>query len=247
MAAPQVAVAVVAVHSHKAMHSFKISIIIPTLNEEESIQQTLAPLQSLRNTGHEIILSDGGSRDHTITIAQPLVDHVVVSPAGRATQMNNGANKATGDILWFLHADSIAPPSADTTIINCFTNRTKVWGRFDIKLSGSKPIYRLIEYMINLRSRITGIATGDQGIFMLRYAFDQIGGFTEIPLMEDIAMSQRLNRIKPPICLKLRLVTSSRRWEQNGVIKTILLMWWLRLAFYFGVSPKYLARSYDFQ
>ena len=158
--------------------------------------------------------------------------------------MNNGADKATGDILWFLHADSIIPQSADTTIIDCFTNRTKVWGRFDISLSGQQPIFRMIEYMMNLRSCITGIATGDQGIFMLRYAFDQIGGFAEIPLMEDIAISKRLKRIKPPVCIKQRLTTSSRKWEQQGIIKTILLMWRLRLAYFLGVPPRYLASKY---
>ncbi len=226
------------------MNGYKISVIIPTLNEESCIGYTLSQLQPLRSEGHEIILCDGGSYDRTIAIAQPLVDQVVTSPAGRAIQMNRGADKATGDILWFLHADTIVPTAVDTIIIDCFTHRTKVWGRFDIRLSGSHPMFRLIELMMNLRSCITGTATGDQGIFMLRYAFDQIGGFAEIPLMEDIAMSTKLKRIKPAVCIKQRLITSSRRWEQHGIVKTILLMWWLRLAYYFGVSPKYLANRY---
>jgi rSAM/selenodomain-associated transferase 2 len=226
------------------MHGYKISIIIPALNEERRIKQTLKQLQHLRKAGHEVILVDGESLDRTIPIAHPLVDQLITSPAGRAIQMNRGAEKATGDILWFLHADSIVPETADTLIIDCFTYKNKVWGRFDISLSGHKPIFRLIEFMMNLRSRITGIATGDQGIFMLRYAFDQIGGFPEIPLMEDIAMSTRLKRIKPPARIKQRLITSSRRWEKHGIIKTILKMWWLRLAFYLGASPRYLANRY---
>ncbi len=227
------------------MHGYKISVIIPTLNEEDCLEQTLSPLQQLRSDGHEIILCDGGSRDRTIAIAQPLVDQVVVSPSGRAIQMNRGADRATGDILWFLHTDTIVPTAVDTTIIDCFTHRGKVWGRFDIRLSGSHPMFRLIELMMNLRSCITGIATGDQGIFMLRYAFDQIGGFAEIPLMEDIAMSTKLKRIKPPVCIKQRIISSSRRWEQNGIINTILLMWWLRLVYYFGATPKHLANRYN--
>ncbi len=226
------------------MFCIKISVIIPTLNEEGCIKQTLISLQPLRNSGHEIILSDGGSRDRTVAIAQPLVDQVVASPPGRSIQMNQGANAATGDILWFLHADSIVPASAETDIIDCLTNSTHIWGRFNIRLSGRQPIFRLIETMMNLRSCITGIATGDQGIFMLRYAFDQIDGFADIPLMEDIAISTRLKRIKAPACIQQILVTSSRRWEQNGIIKTILLMWWLRLAYFFGVPPRYLAAKY---
>jgi rSAM/selenodomain-associated transferase 2 len=226
------------------MLSYKISIIIPSLNEEKCISETLASLQQARIAGHEVILSDGGSIDHTIDIAQPLVDVVVTAQAGRALQMNHGAAQASGDILWFIHADSIVPLDADTYIIDSFTYSDNVWGRFDIRLSGAQRIFRLIEFMINLRSRITGIATGDQGIFMLRYAFDQVGGFAEIPLMEDIAISNKLKRIKAPVYINKKITTSSRRWEQNGIIKTILLMWWLRLAFYFGISPRHLAKIY---
>ncbi len=250
MAVPQAVVAAAVAHSperqlYTTMFCIKISVIIPTLNEEDYIERTLTSLQHLRRSGHEIILSDGGSSDRTVAIAQPMVDHVVKSETGRAVQMNTGANMATGDILWFLHADTITPASADAIIIDCLINKNKVWGRFDISLSGHQPIFRLIETMMNLRSCITGITTGDHGIFMLRYAFDQIGGFAEIPLMEDIAISTRLKRFKPPACIRQRLVTSSRRWEQNGIVKTILLMWWLRLAYFFGVSPKYLAGRYD--
>jgi rSAM/selenodomain-associated transferase 2 len=223
------------------MFGYKISIIIPTLNEANRIGLTLAPLQQLRSAGHEIIVSDGGSRDRTTAIAKPMVDKVVSSPPGRAIQLNQGADQATGDILWFLHADTIPPAGADALIIDCLADKSKVWGRFNVRLSGNRRIFRLIERMMNLRSCLTGIATGDQGIFMLRYAFDQIGGYTEISLMEDIAISTKLKRIKSPVCIKQELETSSRKWEENGIIKTILLMWWLRLAYFFGVPPKYLA------
>ncbi len=225
------------------MYGINISVIIPTLNEEGHIERTLTALQQLRSAGHEIILSDGGSSDRTVAIARPLVDKIVTGASGRAIQMNRGAEQASGDILWFLHADTMVPPAIDT-ILDRLTDRRSPWGRFDIRLSGTRPIFRIIESMMNLRSRITGIATGDQGIFMLRYAFDQVGGFAEIPLMEDIAMSARLKGIGPPACLKQRLLTSSRRWEQNGIVKTILLMWWLRLAYFLGASPDYLARRY---
>ncbi len=226
------------------MFGYKISIIIPVLNEASGIGETLAPLQQLRSAGHEIILSDGGSRDRTVAIAEPLVDKIITSPPGRAVQMNRGAGQASGDILWFLHADTIPPPRSDTIIINCLAGKSKVWGRFDVRLSGKQPIFRLIEFMMNRRSCITGIATGDQGIFMLRYAFDQINGFADIPLMEDIALSTKLKGIRSPACIEQKLIVSSRKWEDNGVIKTILLMWWLRLAYFFGISPKYLASKY---
>ncbi len=225
------------------MYGINISVIIPTLNEEGHIERTLTALQQLRSAGHEIILSDGSSSDRTVAIARPLVDKIVTGASGRAIQMNRGAEQASGDILWFLHADTMVPPAIDT-ILDRLTDRRSPWGRFDIRLSGTRPIFRIIESMMNLRSRITWIATGDQGIFMLRYAFDQVGGFAEIPLMEDIAMSARLKGIGPPACLKQRLLTSSRRWEQNGIVKTILLMWWLRLAYFLGASPDYLARRY---
>jgi rSAM/selenodomain-associated transferase 2 len=248
MAAQLVAAVVAVEHSlkngAKPVFGYKISIIIPALNEASNIEETLAPLQPLRSAGHEVILSDGGSSDRTTAIAKPLVDKIISSQPGRAVQMNRGAEQAAGDILWFLHADTIPPPNAGSIIIDCLASRSKVWGRFDVSLSGRSPIFRLIEFMMNQRSCITGIATGDQGIFMLRYAFDQVDGFTDIPLMEDIAMSTRLKGIKPPACIEQKLIVSSRKWEENGIIKTVLLMWWLRLAYFFGASPGYLAKQY---
>ncbi len=159
--------------------------------------------------------------------------------------MNQGAAVATGDVLWFLHADTIAPATAYTPLLNCLADGTRVWGRFNVRLSGHQAIFRLIEMMMNLRSCITGIATGDQGIFVLRHTFEQLGGFTQIPLMEDIVLSKKLKRLSRPACIKRKIVTSSRRWEEHGIFATILLMWRLRLAFFFGVSPEKLAARYQ--
>ncbi len=222
----------------------RISIIIPTLNEAESIAATLNPLQVMRARGHEVIVVDGGSTDATINLAAPLTDAVIDSAPGRATQMNAGAAKASGDVLWFLHADTLAPESADRDIGHALEGGF-AWGRFPVRLSGSHPLLRIVERMMNLRSCLTGIATGDQGIFVRRDLFEAIGGFAPIPLMEDIDLSRRLKRqAGRPACLKRRLVTSSRRWETNGMVATILLMWRLRLAYALGADPAALARRY---
>ncbi|MFC1683930.1 TIGR04283 family arsenosugar biosynthesis glycosyltransferase [Pseudomonadota bacterium] len=217
-----------------------MGIIIPCLNEVKTVGPLLHSLQSLRTEGHEVILVDGGSEDDTQVLAEPLVDYLLVSEAGRARQMNRGAQAAEGDLLWFLHADTALPDGGAQAVIDS----NAVWGRFDVRLSGAHPLLRLVSFMMNLRSRLTGIATGDQGIFVSREAFEQIGGFDEIPLMEDIALSRSLKRLSRPLCLHQQLVTSSRRWESRGILRTILLMWWLRLAFALGVSPQRLVRMY---
>ncbi len=225
--------------------TIRISIVIPALNEADCIEQTLQPLQLLRQEGHEVILSDGGSKDETLNLAQPLVDQVVSSPPGRASQMNHGASIASGEILWFLHADTLITEDAHTQIISELANATNVWGRFDIRLTGTQMIFRLIETMMNLRSCITGIVTGDQGIFMWQHVFKEVGGFDDIPLMEDIALSRKLKGLSRPLCLQQKLITSSRRWEEQGIFHTILLMWQLRLSYYFGASPNTLAKKYS--
>ena len=220
----------------------RISVVIPVLNEEAHLG---AALQSLRIQGHELIVVDGGSSDATTTIAADYADQVLSSEPGRARQMNLGAHAATGDILWFLHVDTLAPSTAAEEVIRVLgEDRDRIWGRFDVRLSGSHPLFRLIESMMNLRSRLTGIATGDQGIFVRRGVFEQIGGYGDLPLMEDIDLSRRLKRLGRPHCSRVRLLTSSRRWEQNGILATILLMWYLRLAFFFGRSPERLAEIY---
>ncbi len=223
--------------------TLRISVVIPALNEAAHLGATLQSLQSLRAQGYELILADGGSRDDTPAIATRYADRVITSEAGRARQMNAGARAATGDVLWFLHADTQVPATAGETILAAL-GQGRVWGRFDVRLSGTHPLFRLIEGMMNLRSRLSGIATGDQGIFVRRVAFERIGGYAELPLMEDIDLSRRLKRLGRPYCSRVRLQTSSRRWEENGILATILLMWYLRLGFFFGRSPARLAAIY---
>lgn len=222
-----------------------VSIIIPALNEGATLEATLLPLQSWREAGHELILVDGGSNDNTAAIARPLVDKVLDSIPGRARQMNLGAQAASGEILLFLHADTTLPHRADSFIRQAVHHSQ--WGRFDIRLSGRHWLLRVVERMMNWRSCLTGIATGDQGIFMARELFERVGGFPELPLMEDIALSQRLKQATGrPACVRTPLITSSRRWEQYGIVRTILLMWRLRLAWFLGVPAQRLARQYRY-
>ncbi len=222
----------------------RISIIIPTLNEAENIQPTLDRLQPLRSRGHEVILVDGGSTDNTVDIGRPQVDRILNSDPGRACQMNVGASQAKGDIFWFLHADTLIPELADQIIDTAVDNRSRAWGRFDVRLSGKDIRFRLIAFMMNRRSRLTGIATGDQGVFVTRALFEKIGGFAEQPLMEDIEISRRLKRHARPICLKQKLITSSRRWETRGIWHTVFLMWRLRLRYALGGDPHKLVKRY---
>lgn len=221
----------------------KISIIIPVLNEEKALSYLLNSLQSFDDENHEVIVVDGGSFDNSLFIAQEKVKTVIVSKPGRALQMNSGAELASGDVLLFLHVDTILPESALTAISSSCIN-DNCWGRFDVRLSSDKSVYRLIEGFINIRSRLTSIATGDQAIFIKRDLFNRFNGFPEIALMEDVAFSKRLKKQAAPVCLKDRVITSSRRWETRGVIATVLLMWKLRLYYFFGVSPDKLQKMY---
>ena len=222
----------------------RISIIIPALNEAAGIAETLRALQPLRARGHEVIVADGGSTDGTMEIARPLADRVIASERGRALQQNAGAGAAAGGILLFLHADTRLPPDAGRRIIDGLAAAGRGWGRFDVRLSGRHPLLRVVERMMNLRSRATGIATGDQAIFVRRDWFRRAGGFPNIPLMEDVALSAALRRMGPPLCLRERVVTSSRRWEERGVLRTILLMWRLRAEYALGADPARLAERY---
>jgi rSAM/selenodomain-associated transferase 2 len=222
----------------------RLSIIIPTLDEAQRIVATLESLGDLRRRGHEVILADGGSSDATPALAQGLADRIVCSAAGRAEQMNAGARAATGDVLLFLHADSRLPGEADRLVLQGLATDGPVWGRFDVKIAGSHPLLRLVESMMNLRSRLTRICTGDQGIFVRREAFEAVGGYPRQELMEDIAISVLLRRLSAPLCLREQCLTSARRWEHHGVLRSIVLMWWLRLQYAFGVAPARLARIY---
>ena len=222
----------------------RLSIIVPSLDEEAEIRQLLQALQVLRRAGQELIVVDGGSSDATRRLARPLVDRLIVSPPGRARQMSAGARAALGDVLWFLHADCQVPEDDLAKMVGAMQRASAVWGRFDVRLSGRHPLLRLVAFMMNWRSRLTGIATGDQGIFVRRKAFFEVGGFPDLPLMEDIAISRRLKRLARPSCPRQQLVVSSRRWERRGVFNTILLMWRLRLAFALGADPARLASRY---
>jgi rSAM/selenodomain-associated transferase 2 len=222
----------------------KLSIIIPTLNEAANIGDVLKRLQPMRARGTEVIVVDADSTDATRDTAAPLVDRVITSERGRATQMNAGAKEASGDALLFLHADSILPTNGDELILQALSDSIFKWGRFDIHISGKHGMLPVIAWFMNHRSRLTGIATGDQGIFVTREAFDAIGGFPAQPLMEDVAISARLLRVSSPIYVDARITTSGRRWEKHGVWRTIFLMWRLRLNYFMGADPARLHRTY---
>ncbi len=222
----------------------RLTVIVPVLNEVRGIVSALSCLQTLRARGHEVIVVDGGSSDGTPDAARPFADRVLNSPRGRARQMNTGARAARGDVLLFLHADTALPADADRLIVEAFRRSGRMWGRFDVELSPSTPPLRLVAFLMNLRSRLTGIATGDQAMFVRRVPFERIGGFPALALMEDIALSIRLKRESRPVCLRPRAVTSSRKWEREGIVRTVLLMWRLRLAFFFGADSADLARRY---
>jgi rSAM/selenodomain-associated transferase 2 len=220
-----------------------LSIIIPVLNEAETLPALLADLQPLRKRGVEIIVVDGGSSDATAGLARDGADRVLESAAGRARQMNAGAAVANGTVLLFLHADTRLPGGVDARI-DVALAQDHVWGRFDVRLSGGQLLLRIIERLMNWRSCLTGMATGDQAIFVMRNVFEQLDGYADIPLMEDLDLSRRLKKIARPACIDTPVITSSRRWEQNGILRTVLLMWSLRLAWFLGVSPQRLMRIY---
>jgi rSAM/selenodomain-associated transferase 2 len=221
-----------------------LSIIIPVLDEADGIAQALAALAPLRVRGVEIVVADGGSRDQTVARARPLADHVIVAPRGRGSQMNAGAAAAAGTVLLFLHADTQLPDDADRLVVEGLALSGRDWGWFDVRIAGPHPLFPFIAAMMNLRSRASGIATGDQAIFATRQAF--AAGFPDIPLMEDIAMSKRLKRLGRAYCVASPVVTSGRRWQRHGVMRTILLMWRLRFAYLMGADPARLARSYGY-
>jgi rSAM/selenodomain-associated transferase 2 len=225
-----------------------LSVIIPTLDEEQALGQTLASLPS--SLVLEIVLVDGGSTDRTLAVANAFCTkvpnaHIVRAPTGRARQMNEGAKVSRGEVLLFLHADTQVPDDAPRIIESALMDPAVVGGRFDVRFDTGSGWERIISTFMNWRSRTSGIATGDQAIFVRRHIFEQLGGFTDIPLMEDIDFSRRLKRAGSTVALRQTVRTSFRRWEQQGPLRTILLMWTLRLLYWAGVNPSRLNRWYD--
>ncbi len=225
------------------MVAMQLSIIVPTLNEAAQIDATLRSLASLRGRGVEIIVVDGGSTDTTVDAARRLSSAVLQGTArGRAAQMNAGAAHASGDALLFLHADTLLPSDAGALVVQALQSHD--WGRFDVTLDGKHPLLRVVEAMMNWRSRATGIATGDQAIFVRRSVFEAVGGFPNQPLMEDIDLCATLKRRGAPAMLRARVTTSARRWEKHGIVRTIVKMWCLRAAYFFGARAETIARWY---
>jgi rSAM/selenodomain-associated transferase 2 len=222
-----------------------LSIIMPVLNEAAGIETALQALVPLRARGAEVIVVDGGSSDGTAGLARPLSDHVLSARRGRGLQMNAGAAAAKGEVLLFLHADTRLPDEADRLILDGLARSPRQSGRFDVRFDQG-GLLRLVALTMNLRSRATGIATGDQAMFVTRAAFDAAGGFPPIALMEDVALSTRLKRVGRPLCLRACVTTSGRRWRQRGALRTILLMWHLRLRYFLGADPAHLARDYGY-
>lgn len=223
-----------------------LSIIIPVLNELAALERCQSSLYRLRSQGVELIVVDGGSSDGTVQVARQITDQLIISAPGRALQMNAGAAAARGEVLLFLHIDTALPAQAVQLIRNGLGAGpdARQWGRFDVRLSGRHPAFRLIETAMNLRSRLTSVATGDQAIFVRAALFREIGGFPALPLMEDVALCKLLRRHHKPLSLAARVISSSRRWEQGGITRTVLLMWRLRLAYFLGADPADLHRQY---
>jgi rSAM/selenodomain-associated transferase 2 len=219
----------------------RVSVIVPALNEARRIGDTLARLREPEV--REVLVVDGGSGDGTADVARRLADRVISSSPGRARQMNAGARVAAGEVLFFLHADTQVPSGYARAIVQAIDGDA-VAGRFDLALDAPGLAFRVIEAAINLRSRCTRVFTGDQGLFVRREVFDELGGYPDVPLLEDLALSIALKRRGKIACLRQRLRTSARRWQDGGVVRTVLLMWRIRALYFVGVSPERLARLY---
>jgi rSAM/selenodomain-associated transferase 2/rSAM/selenodomain-associated transferase 1 len=222
-----------------------LRIVVPVLGEGLALAERLRALAALRARGAELVVVDGGSTDETWAVACRHADDVRLAPSGRGAQMNAGAAGCKADVLLFLHADTVLPPNADRLIAAAVEGGAR-WGRFDVRIDSPQPLLRLVSTMINIRSRASGIATGDQAMFVRRDVFEQVGGFPDLPLMEDVVLSQRLKQVAPPACLRAQVVTSARRWERHGSVRTIVLMWRLRALHALGVSPQALADQYGY-
>lgn len=222
----------------------RVGIVMPVLDEASVLPARLEELAPLRRRGVDLTIVDGGSDDDTVSIARSAGLEPLASPRGRARQMTAGAARCDADVLLFVHADTRLPPDADRLVAAALADGRHVWGRFDVRIAGRPGMLAVVAKMMNLRSRMTGIATGDQAIFVTREAFDAVGGFPDQALMEDIELSKRLRRLSRPACLRNKVVTSGRRWETRGVWRTIVLMCRLRWGYWRGVAPEVLARLY---
>lgn len=221
----------------------RLSIIVPALDEAGCIAATLDALAPLRERGHEVIVVDGGSRDTTLALCRGRSDAAFTAPRGRARQMNAGAARAHGEVLLFLHADTFLPARCDALVAEALA-RGALWGRFDVRISGRSPVLPVIAASMNWRSRWSGIATGDQAIFVRRARFEQVGGYADLPLLEDVDLSRRLRALGAPACVREPALTSGRRWEARGVWRTVWLMWRLRWRHWRGVPVEVLAKAY---
>jgi len=221
-----------------------LSIIVPALNEAVGLAATLASLRACCADKTQLIVVDGGSADDTVRIAWRFADQVVCADQGRALQMNAGVAVATGEVLWFVHADTVVPAMAGDAVLDAVGDRGAAWGHFGVRLDGESTLLRVVQRMMNWRAQCTGVATGDQGIWVRRSVFESVGGYPPMRFMEDVVLSKRLRRLRHPVCLPLHLRTSARRWQARGVVRTMVLMWWLRLAFLLGVRSEVLARWY---
>lgn len=221
----------------------RLSIVVPALDEAAGIAAALEALAPLRRQGHEVIVVDGGSRDATPALARLRADLVLSSERGRARQMNAGAGAAGGDVLLFLHADTLLPPGAAAAVLQALQHGAR-WGRFDVTIEGRSAWLPLVAFMMNWRSRLSGIATGDQALFVQAALFRELGGYAPLPLMEDIELTRRLRAVARPACLRERVQTSGRRWDRHGAWRTIWLMWTLRWRYWRGTSAEELARAY---
>ena len=218
-----------------------LAFVIPVLNEQDRIGGLLRQLGE-RYPEAELVVVDGGSKDRTVATALPLCTRLLIGEPGRAAQMNLGGRSCSADYLCFLHADSL--PGVSAARLQSYLDNSPQWGFCRVRLSGRRPVFRVIEWFMNLRSRLTAVATGDQMLYLHRSLFDHSGGFDSIPLMEDVAYSKRLRRLARPLVIAEPVLSSSRRWEQRGVLRTVLSMWGLRLAYVVGVSPARLWRYY---
>lgn len=230
----------------------QVSVIVPTLDEGGVIEDLLLSMQPWRAAGHEVILVDGGSTDSTCERAAPLVDLLLQTAPGRSVQLNAGAAVASGEILWFVHADShfrlaprgLLPTTLPDLLVTELDFSGRDWGRFDVRIDGDHPLLPLIAWAMNLRSCLTSICTGDQAIFVRRALFERVGGFPRLPLMEDVELSRCLRQRGRCLCLRRIVTTSGRRWQRNGVLRTVWLMWRLRLTWWLGRDTTRLRRAY---